>query len=356
MDENGTTAPSPSHPWQVEVEVSVPVSLPEPVLGTEELNQEFYSGYPADFFEHSLMLALAALKDPNKALESVHTETTIRFGEGENVLQIAVGDLEPQEVEDYRMLAKLQVESLCHHALEVLVRLFLAHAPEAACPWVELVRAEGPGFTKKLKGLAEITPEWTGENAEDEHFRLAFFPEADPRPEVRVGLSHTKAWIAYAATHSMRRSRPYHSLKHGISVRTGTPTFAMYEKDRDPRVSEDAVPFARMKGQSLTYLTRRKGSDGNFDWFMEHSALQVSLRAAIVFQAQKLIRTLLTVGKMRFVTRPDEFSDPLWLPPSTPEEMSAKVMQNRKADPVDFVITQSAIPLGVELWPPKQRG
>jgi hypothetical protein len=162
-------------PW---AEVKVDVSLPGHgvVLSLEELNGMFYESYPRRFFQAALHLAAAGYLDPSGALSPLAELVVIKGELGEGALQIQL-DVEDEDVTAVREASRLQIAGLYHHALETFVRLFLAHAPGVACPWMQLVRDEGPPFTKKVKRLEKWSEEWASSaDLDDEHVRLAFFP------------------------------------------------------------------------------------------------------------------------------------------------------------------------------------
>lgn len=260
--------------------------LLEPLLSIHELNKQFYAGYPDDYFASALMLSLSGFHDPKDAVAPLK-DATIKFSDIEGALQAGF-DPDDRELEAIRLAAKLQIVALYHHTFETLTRLFLAHAPGVACPWMQLTRDEGPSFAKKARKLAAVEATWTGDYPEDEHFRLAFFPERAPvRAEIHEALSRTKSWVRLAASESLR-AEPYHALKHGISVRAGTPYMALYGKNTDPRTDDNAKPVIETTGESLVLLRKDRKSG---DWAMEHRGLRLSELASGIFLAQKMIRT-----------------------------------------------------------------
>jgi hypothetical protein len=129
---------------------------PQPLLSIDDLNRQFYDGYPRDYFESALMLCLSGFNGPREAVASMKM-AGVKFGDNEGVLRIEFTP-DDEEAKAISAAARLQLAALYYHALETLTRLFLAHGPGVACPWMQLIRDEGPSFTRQARKLAAIEP------------------------------------------------------------------------------------------------------------------------------------------------------------------------------------------------------
>jgi hypothetical protein len=285
-------------PW-AEVEVGLPIPAQAAALSVDELNRMFYGKYPRGFFKAALQLAAAAYHDPVGALSPFSELTTLKGEEGEGALQIQV-TVDDDDSLAFREAARLQMANLYYHALETFVRLFLAHAPGVDCPWMQLVRDEGPPFVKKLKQLEKISNRWeSSDTPEDEHVRVAFFPVRDPEPDIRTAFGHAKSWLRFAAQ-ECRQARVNNAFKHGISVRAGEPVFALYS-GTDPRTDAESRPVMEWSGEALITLARVRQPDRSWDWLMEHQKLSVTSSIGIVYLIQRWIQAILDVGELRFL-------------------------------------------------------
>jgi len=261
----------------------------------------FYDHYPRRYFEAALQLAVAGYHDPAGALSPLAERVLVKGEPGESALQVQV-PVRDEDVIAIRAASRLQIAALYYHALETFLRLFLAHAPDVTCPWMQLVRDEGPPFTEKLKRIEQFAGEWVGSAApEDEHVRLVFFPVKAPEPEHQVAFGNAKSWLRFAAQ-EYRASRVNHALKHGISVRSGEPDFAFYS-GVDPRAEPDAKPVFKWSGEALIHLSRVMQPDRSKAWVMDHRKLSVIESMGIIFLVQRWIQAILDVGELRFLGR-----------------------------------------------------
>jgi hypothetical protein len=182
----------------------------------ESLNDRFYDGFPRDYFGHTLMLALAVLQSPKQVLSVLMEDQYLGGSDDENVLHVR---LDPEEIDEnrYRQSAKLQIANLYYHALETLVRLFLAHQPGVDRPWLEMAReTDFRKFKEKIGRIARLEPEWDNSHPEDEWFRLAFWPERNPKDEDARRLTAAKQWMHLAAKEILD-GPAYNAFKHPAS-------------------------------------------------------------------------------------------------------------------------------------------
>ncbi|MGH2724369.1 MAG: hypothetical protein ACRDI0_08920 [Actinomycetota bacterium] len=333
-------------PW-AEVEFGLHISAENAALSIEELNKMFYARYPRQYFKSALQLAAASYHDPVQALSPLSEQVHLKGEPDEGVLQMQV-TVEPDEVEAIRETARLQIVSLYFHSLETFLRLFLAHAPGIECPWMQLVRDEGPPFVAKLKQLEDISATWeSGEKPEDEHVLMAFFPVRDPEPGVKAAFGNAKSWLRFAAQ-ECRRARVHNAFKHGISVRSGEPGLAVFSR-ADPRTEAGAKPVVEWSGEALITLARVKRPDRSRDWVMEHRKLPVTETIGIVFLVQRWIQAILDVGELRYLNhRP---ADRIDVPNVSYEELIERIRSKKESSP-PWGMTSFTMPIGWADLPP----
>lgn len=329
-----------SMPW-AEVEFGLSISAEDAALSIEELNKIFYARYPRHYFKSALQLATAAYHDPVQTLSPLSEQVHLKREPGQGVLRVQV-TVEPEDAAAIRETARLQIASLYFHSLETFVRLFLAHAPEVECPWMQLVRDEGQPFVEKLKQLENMSATWeTRDNPVDEHVRIAFFPVTDPEPGIRAAFSNAKSWLRFAAQ-ECRQARVHNAFKHGISVRSGEPGLAVFS-GVDPRTEAEAKPVVEWSGEALITLARVKQPDRTRDWIMEHRKLSVTETVGIVFLVQRWIQAVLDVGELRYLDcRP---ADRIDVPNVSYEELIERIRAKGDASP-SWGMTSFTMPIG----------
>jgi hypothetical protein len=108
-------------------------------LSLSDLNKEFYRSYPRDYFWHSMLVAVSAVVDAPAALATLLETQDLNDGVS-HVLRLRLDEKEV-DPEQLGKSMKLQIGNIYFHALETLVRLFLAHGPETRdSPWFALAR------------------------------------------------------------------------------------------------------------------------------------------------------------------------------------------------------------------------
>lgn len=295
-------------------------SISTPPLRTlSDLNQDFYRSYPRAYFWHTALAALSVHLDSRRALAPLLEGQKIVDG-GPNLLQLQIDEDTLNEDLDKSM--KLQIGNVYYHALETLVRLFLAHGPATKdSPWLELGRESVFQVFKgkKVTRLAGLDPSWTGEHPGDDEIQYVFAPVREPDETTVERLGYTKEWIVFAAK-QLLDTTSYNAFKHGLAVQTGEESFAFYNKDSDPRLNPEATPYLEAGGDALIVLEREKTNEGH-QWIRRVAYLRLNERLAILDVATKMINVILTIGEGRFVT--GKVEDQIILPHFSPDKLMA---------------------------------
>lgn len=117
----------------------------------DPLNREFYSAKPHEQFVRKLNLLLLY------AGRADEVDGLLKDGVAYDRLTLTHDpDKEPaaDEIEKSRLeYVTIETEILYHHAIETLLRLYLAHEGHPECPWLEISRLQ----SKTLQGSASTT-------------------------------------------------------------------------------------------------------------------------------------------------------------------------------------------------------
>lgn len=267
-----------------------------------------------------MLVAISAIVDARAALATLLETQSLDDGVS-HILKLRLDD-ESVEPDKIAKSMKLQIGNIYFHALETLVRLFLAHGPDTRdSPWFALARETDFKKFKRSKvlKLAKVTSDWTGEAQEDAFFRHVLAPvKGDPDEPTRAALSRAKQWVAFASK-ELLDAASYNAFKHGLAVPGGEELVAVYSKEEDPRINPDGESFLSAKSDALVVLERQRQTDGSFNWFRRMRYLKMNERIGVIWSAHRMLQTILTIGEGRFVT--GKVEGEIWLPPYDPQQM-----------------------------------
>lgn len=264
-------------------------------LNYQALNEDFYAGEPADYFErrlHNLLVlkgmpeAIQALMDEGIDVGGVRIERRRGTGPG------ARSEEEDAERRDRFFTADAWL--LLHHASETLLRLYLAHAENNACPALNVARERGPGSFKK-KVLARFvraspSPEHHSENG------LVFYGsptangfehDADGRESLLANIESLMR--LFAAT--FLDAQAYNAIKHSMAIRTGNSRLEIKVDDLDLGTTE---------GPHIEYVGIRETGE-RFVWAHKTRWFDFDLIVAQIATAQRMILALWLVARHRYL-------------------------------------------------------
>jgi hypothetical protein len=300
------------------------------------LNQEFYRSYPKDYFARALNLVLAAVVDPVGALSPLASQQTIRQSESDSPLKVRV----PAELIDsdaMSAVARIQLGQLYYQALETLVRLFIAHRPSVACPWIEIAsEVDFRVFKAKVATIKAYEPEWTGSHEEDAAFRYVFLPLRSIDEKAARHLAFAKQWMVLAATEVLE-NLTYNAFKHGMAINAGEAEVAYPAPMSGANKDENIKPLLHAKGDSVSVLRYERQGNQRV-WHQETQWINHNERAAAIMAAQQYITAILNVGTARFDSGTVA---ELRLPPFGPGEL---LYSGR---PTGFHVTRMSMSLGI---------
>lgn len=253
----------------------------------ERLNERFYTAGPAEHFRTRWFALLALIGRPDEILEILKSGVAY-----ENVhAVIGEGEASPEGIRDY---ASLESEVLLHQTSECLIRLFLAHAVESGCPWLE-VSAERSAWAFKKRVENEIldlpTPDLTP------HVCFWFLgsrtcpPDFDPADWEQCS-ANLVAFLRFFAQRWLTDAPLYNSIKHGLSAVPGQVEMSFASKAD----LSDARSVGR--GTSVEFLDFEKSGKSRV-WNLVTRWLDVSETLALSDIARQMIQSLWELGRMR---------------------------------------------------------
>ena len=224
---------------------------PEPKLFAgqfPQLNHEFYSSNPAEYFRRRLYLLTVYAGSSDEFIKLLSKGISYE----KIYLKVDLANSTDSDKQQYQNFLTTEAEVLLHHTAEALLRLYFAHADEPLCPWLECARLRTPGDFKDrlvkfvasystVESRAAVAKVFLGKTPnEDDELRNSAVVEIDRLLRV-LG----------------RRLREddnlYNSAKHGLTVIAGESSFTLG--------SDGGQAFVGAQGQSISFL-EKCGEDG----------------------------------------------------------------------------------------------
>lgn len=160
------------------------------------------------------------------------------------------GDEDAEKRERERFVV-IEAEVLLHHVSETLLRLYLVHARESPCPWLDVSREMSSGrFKKSIEKLRQRLE--SGE--EKPGIERAFLPPGDRAVMVpdhgeevwELAVQNLSDYLDYYASHFLDAA-PYNAAKHGLALLAG-------QSGMELGAGDDPLPFLKRSGPALVYL------------------------------------------------------------------------------------------------------
>ncbi|MDQ0614043.1 hypothetical protein QF046_001684 [Microbacterium sp. W4I4] len=248
----------------------------------DSLNREFYAADPAEVIDHRLWMLARFLGDES---------TEARYEADDLSLS---RDAAPSGSKRVQFVA-LESTLILHQAAETLLRLYFAHANDAACPWAEMTNMRSPGvFTREVRTLRDGL-------GSDSVIRdlLTVVSWSGDRKKVEASVSWSKkgGWtrhregvrslFQFACDTVLDGADLYNAGKHGLAILPG---------ERGVKVDDGAV--ISQSGPSLTVIEPQQ-FDGEPRW--TKTVVWISYSCAVMMTAHMsvAIRSLWACGKQR---------------------------------------------------------
>jgi hypothetical protein len=212
-----------------------------------QLNQSYYRTSPHDYLNFRL-ISLVAFID-----EGPRSATQIADGVAFDGFRFAVPSLDSSEnVDKKAKYATADSIVLLHHACEVLLRLYLAHADRNPCPWVAM--SSLTNFTEFKREVAKLR------SSLDDEKRMSDLLEVVSGTKTNAAIddvdddrwaSHAyglRAVFEFAIRTFLDDSPLYNAAKHGFAIIPQDMGVALDIPDTDFSISQD--------GPAMTFLER----------------------------------------------------------------------------------------------------
>lgn len=221
------------------------------------------------------------------------------------------GDDEAEKLERERFVV-IEAEVLLHHVSETLLRLYLVHAKNSPCPWLDVSREKSFGRLKKdvqrLRKRLQAGEEKPGIEA-------AFLPPGDRAVMIpdhgeevwEQAIQNLSEYLDYYAAHFLDAA-PYNAAKHGLALLAGQSGVELGTRG-------DPVPFLKRSGPALVYLDiERDEASGNPRWTKVTKWIVLRRALAMTHIGCRLIEATWKIGTgHRTSNKPDDlylFTDP----------------------------------------------
>jgi hypothetical protein len=203
-----------------------------------------------------------------------------------------LGEDATMDQEERRDYVSAESTVLLHHAAEALVRLYLAHADDEPCPWLEVARLRRPGEFKS-RTEAFLTSINTSQTQADLMRVFTGHPEApaeraDMWNSARDGLV---ILIGHLARTLLTDGALYNAAKHGLAIRSGAAEMSLGSPDSDFAISAE--------GPSISYIDLTDGDNGK-RWSTTTSWIQVDENIALTHIASMYIQSLWHIAAHRY--------------------------------------------------------
>lgn len=256
------------------------------------LNQRFYRGDPAGYFDRRSTALLVSIARPD-AVDDLLTEG-LAYGSLRVNRSTAPDEDDGQKRQAY---ASTEATALLHHCAEALFRLLLAHRGLPPCPWLEVARLRN--FAQFKAALDDFLGELAGDGPLDEALTVlrgtadgsALGLPDEMRDSDREGV---RALLAHLAERLLTDGNLYNAAKHGLAVVGGDAAIKLGDGTMPIDVSAD--------GPSLTYLERRhRSGDRQPRWFQTLTFVNVESCLGWTYLATRQIESLWSIARARYL-------------------------------------------------------
>lgn len=272
----------------------------------DPLNREFYSAKPHEYFVRKLNLLLlyaGRADEVDGLLEDGVTYDRLTLTHDP--------DKEPaaDEIKKSRLeYVTIETEILYHHAIETLLRLYLAHEGHPKCPWLEISRLRNPGHFKAQLQRRLLSDELdTIEKYERLHpILVGVTPETFPGGPERLSLvlRSIEDTMAMFAGDLIDDAARYNASKHGLAIQAN---------EQGMRLGNEEIPeIMSADGPALTYLEIRAatqrtevGAVRKKKWHRVTAWIDIDARLSAIRIAAYLMEAIWGLGR-RAVTGEDK--------------------------------------------------
>ena len=175
----------------------------------EDLNRRFYSGDPAAYFRARIVGARALVPD------------------GDGLTEAAAGLMDTARLNRAALAKHAAIDSqvILHHVAEAVLRVFMSHRHQPACPWLQLA-----GVTN-VRTFRETVTAWNVDpQSIDPEASWVFLGSVGPRDDTgrdswERAARNANAFLHRLASTWLDENHLYNSMKHGLAVTADDAVF-----------------------------------------------------------------------------------------------------------------------------------
>lgn len=260
------------------------------------LNERFYAASPARYFEHRLNNLLVT------AASDVELGPQLREGIDICGERMVVGDEEriDSDMESEELSRFVTAESLVllSHTAEAVLRLFLAHEGQPACPWLDMSRLPFRDFWKhvRIRFVDPIREERLHAVVADVALGSPTYSENFPgdQDDWDATVERLTSWLRYLTRQMIDNQPAYNAAKHGFGARPDQ-AFIQFIDDASGK------SFLNHGGPSIEVLTHGPWDDGSRAWVIKTIWLNPVHLWAVTGTAISMMESIWGFGRARFL-------------------------------------------------------
>lgn len=255
-----------------------------------DLNATFYGMSPHAYLRRRLRSLWLWHGDPPGLAELLNE----KFIVDDMAVTLGTEGDEEEEKRERERFVVIEAEVLLHHVSETLLRLYLVHAKESPCPWLDISREKKFFLVKKdiekLRQRLKAGEERSG-------IEKAFFPPGDRKTLIpdhgdevwEAAVQNLSEYLDYYAAHFLDAA-PYNAAKHGLALLAGQSGIELGAGD-------DPLPFLKRSGPALIYLDiERDEKSGDPRWAKITKWIVLRRALAMTHLGCRLIEEIWKIG------------------------------------------------------------
>lgn len=251
------------------------------------LNKMFYRDYMVDYFDVKLT-----------TLVNILSETDGHFGKLRSK-KMKLGKLEFKTTEnvdddEIKKYAKCEIIETYYHCLETFIRLFIAHATFEKCPLMELTALGIREYHTILNRLAEGNFEGLNSqfDGEDTMLLVLIGSMKSDKQANEEQVNNLKEWIIFCAN-ELKKMNHYNSFKHGLSMFAGFGSI---------RIQDSKMEQEIFKEGDAVHVLKSEEKEKQYKFSLTNIFIEYDYKATLIIFFNQLIKNIITVGKVRYVT------------------------------------------------------
>ncbi|OGC38961.1 hypothetical protein A3K42_00360 [candidate division WWE3 bacterium RBG_13_37_7] len=253
-----------------------------------QLNKEFYDNFNPKYFRQKLSFLLVLLSDVDYLSK--------KYEEGIEIGKIkALGDrLTNEEKIHLAQVIKGEIALTYYHAIETFFRLFIAHATNSDCPWVEISNLTTfSNFKQQLERINKF--KFPKDAASFEKLIINVMFGNKPPKEANIStekwtknIANTKDWI-FQFSSDLLKNLDYNAYKHGLAIFSTEIGFEL----------ED-TPIKQEKSEAFAYITKKKEKNEVY-FYKTFKFINWEEKTAFIFKVCEMMQNIINVGKIRYL-------------------------------------------------------